>query len=187
MTQERAQFSETLRSRGFSICLHVGLWVLVFMVLYGSRPGEDKLPFSATTLVSSPAAVPVPVARVMKIFGSGDVVRGNPAGTNQGFFATTYFVPRTPPPPPPVAPPPPPPTTWKLELSYQGFYRTGDGPKFAVVRMGDKLVNIQEGAMLVTNLYVVDATMRTLMLTNSAVQTNVLALNAKQAVEVPLK
>ena len=82
---------------------------------------------------------------------------------------------------------PPPPTTWKLELSYQGFYRTADGPKYAVIRMGEKLVSITEGSMLVTNLYVVDATARALTLTNTAVQTNVLALNTKQVIEVPLK
>jgi hypothetical protein len=41
--------------------------------------------------------------------------------------------------------------------------------------------------MVATNLFVLDATIQTLTLTNTCSQTNVLALNVKQIVEVPLK
>ncbi|MBP9902105.1 MAG: hypothetical protein KBH45_11640, partial [Verrucomicrobia bacterium] len=80
-----------------------------------------------------------------------------------------------------------PPTTWKLELAYQGYYRTSDGPIYALVLMGEKLVPIPVGGRVVTNLFVVDATLRTLTLTNTIAQTNVIALNTKQVVEVPIQ
>ena len=79
------------------------------------------------------------------------------------------------------------PRRWKVELTYQGYYRTGDGPRYALLRLGEKLVGIPVGGMVVTNLFVVDAALKTLTLTNTAVQTNVLTLNTKQVVEVPLK
>ena len=53
--------------------------------------------------------------------------------------------------------------------------------------MGEKLVGIPVGGIVVTNLFVVEAAMQTLTLTNTAVQTNVLLLNTKQVVEVPIK
>jgi hypothetical protein len=55
------------------------------------------------------------------------------------------------------------------------------------LKLGEKLVGIPVGGMVVTNLYVVDAALKTLTLTNTAVQTNVLTLNLKQAVEVPIQ
>jgi len=186
MTRDPANLGETLRSRWFSICLHVCLWLLVVLVVNDSRPRGSKVPFTRAS-VTSPPIVPVPVEKLPGLFvpRNPKTLAATPA--NPGFFSTTHFVPSTPPPPTPPPPPPPPPTTWKLELTYQGFYRTGDGPKYAVVRMHEKLVSIPVGSMLVTNLYVVDAAVRSLTLTNTAVQTNELALNTKQVIEVPLK
>ena len=53
--------------------------------------------------------------------------------------------------------------------------------------MRDKLVSIPVGGMVTTNLFVVDAAMQSLTLTNTAAQTNLLGLNARQVIEVPLK
>ena len=53
--------------------------------------------------------------------------------------------------------------------------------------MGEKMVPIPVGGRVVTNLFVVDATLRTLTLTNTIAQTNVIALNTKQVVEVPIQ
>ncbi len=179
--------SETLRSRWFSICLHAGLWVLLLLALLGS--GIVGRPPQFHEAIANPAAVitPVPVAKLEILFAPTNYPKivVDPATLN--LFTTAYFVPPPKPTPPPPPPPPPPPTTWKVELTYQGFYRTGDGPKYALILMGEKLVPIPVGGSVVTNLFVVDAAVQTLTLTNTAVQTNVLTLNTKQVVEVPIK
>jgi hypothetical protein len=188
MTRSVTKLSETLRSRWFSIGLHAALWVLLLLAAMGSGLGGHAPQFYEALANPATVITPVPVAKLQLLFVPANATHFASAATNLNLFTTTYFVPRTPPPvTSPAAPPPPPPTTWKVELTYQGFYRTGDGPKYALVRVLDKLVSIPVGGMVVTNLFVVDAAMQTLTLTNTAVQTNVLALNAKQSVEVPLK
>ena len=178
--------SETLRSRWFSICLHVSLWVLLLLVIIGGGMGAHEHPFHEA--VANPAAVvtPVPVVQLERLFAPATFPKrvGDPA--NLSLFTTAYFVPPVKP-TPPSPPPPPPPTTRKVELTYQGYYGTGDGPRYALLLLGEKLVGIPVGGMVVTNLYVVDAALKTLTLTNTAVHTNVLTLNMKQAVEVPIQ
>jgi len=179
--------SETLRTRWFSLCLHAGLWLLLVLAVIGSRGGGNAPLFGETAARSRAVIAPVPVARLKLLFATTNrpVAVVDPAAPN--LFKTTYFVPPPKPPPATPVPAPPPPTTQKIELTYQGYYRTGDGPKYALLKLGDKLINIPVGAEVVTNLFVVDAQLRTLTLTNTAVQTNVLNLNARQVVEVPLK
>ncbi len=179
--------SETLRSRWFSICLHVGLWVLLLLVIIGGRMGAHELPFHAAIANSAAVVTPVPVLQLKGLFAPATYPKsvGDPATLN--LFTTAYFVPPVKPAPPPPPPPPPPPTTWKLELTYQGYYGTGGGPRYGLLLLGEKLVGIPVGGMVVTNLFVVDAALKTLTLTNTAAQTNVLTLNMKQAVEVPIQ
>jgi hypothetical protein len=43
------------------------------------------------------------------------------------------------------------------------------------------------GARIATNLFIADATMQALTLTNLAVQTNILPLNVKQELVVPIQ
>lgn len=186
MTHGMAKLSETLRSRWFSIGLHAGLWLLLLLAAIGSGLGGRAPQYHEA--LANPAAVttPVPVAKLQILFAATNYPKivVDPATLN--LFKTSHFIPR-PLAPPATAPAPPPPTTWKVELTYQGFYRTGEGPKYALLRVSDKLVSIPVGGMVVTNLFVLDASLQTLTLTNTAAQTNVLALNAKQVVEVPLK
>ena len=176
--------SETLRSRWFAISLHVGLWVLLLLALVGGGIGGRLLEFQEA--VPNPAAVitPVPVAKLEVLFAPTNFPRLVVDPATKNLFSTAHFVPAITPPPPPPAPPP---TTWKLDLTYQGFYRTGEGPKYALVLLGEKLASIPVGGMVVTNLFIVNATVKTLTLTNTAVQTNILTLNTKQPIEVPLK
>jgi hypothetical protein len=169
---------ETLRSRPFSAGLHAGLWLLLLLALIGLRGRAPQ--FREAAADPSSVTTPVPVAKLEKLFSPTNwpKIVVDAAGLNP--FVTTHFIP-----PPPT--PPPPPTTRKIELTYQGFYRTGDGPKHALLLLGDALLDFQVGGLVVTNLFVIDATVETLTLTNSAAQTNVLKLNTKQTVEVPLK
>ena len=179
--------SETLRSRWFSTCLHVGLWLLLLLVIIGGGMGGYELQFHEA--VANPAAVttPVPVAPLERLFAPSTFPKSVVEPATLNLFATAYFVPPPKPAPPPPPPPPPPPTTRKVELTYQGYYGTGEGPRYALLLLGEKLVGIPVGGMVVTNLFVVDAALKTLTLTNTAVQTNVLTLNMKQAVEVPIQ
>jgi hypothetical protein len=120
---------------------------------------------------------PVPVAALERLFSPGiwptslvDTNRMNP-------FVTRYFIPQA----------PPPPTTRKIDVTYQGFYQTGDGPKQTIFKLGDAFVVAPIGARVATNLVIADATMQALILTNLAAQTNILPLNVKQELIVPIR
>jgi len=169
----------TLRSRSFSAALHAGLWVLLLLAVIGIGGGRALLFREAQT---DPTAVttPVPVAKLGKLFAPANWPKHLVDAGSSNQFATTHFM-------PPAPPPPPPPTTRKVELTYQGYYRTADGPQYTLLRLGDALLAVRVGGLVTTNLYVIEATVQTVTLTNSAAQTNVLKLNAKQEVEVPLK
>lgn len=178
--------TETLRTRWFSACLLAGLCVLLLLAVLGGGRGDHQPQLQEAMTRPGAAITPIPVARLKLLFAvtnqSGIVT--NPAALD--LFKTSHFLPALQPPVKPL-PAPPPPTTQKVELTYQGYYQTGDGPKFVLLKLGEKLVRIPLGGLVVTNLFVVDAALKTLTLTNTAVQTNILNLNAKQVVEVPLK
>jgi len=59
--------------------------------------------------------------------------------------------------------------------------------KKTMVRISDAFMVTPVGGLFVTNLFVADATMQTLTLTNTSGQTNLLPMNVKSIVEVPLK
>ena len=168
---------ETLRSRWFSASLHAGLWLLLVLIVAGL--GGRRPQFAETD--ADPLAVqkPVPVAKLEKLFGPDIWPKHVVDPASQNAFATLHFK-------PPIVPAPPP-TTRRVELTYQGFYQTSDGPQRTMLRLGEAMVAVPVGGVVVTNLWVASASFQTLTLTNSAGQTNVLAMNVKQAVEVPLK
>jgi len=168
---------ETLRSRWFSAGLHAGLWLLFVMVVAGL--GGRRPQFTETD--ADPLAIqkPVPVAKLELLFAPDNWPKHVVDSASQNVFATLHFK-------PPVVPVPPP-TTRRVELTYQGYYQSGDGPQRTMLRMGDAMVAVPVGAVVVSNLWVASAGFKTLTLTNSAGQTNVLAVNVKQNVEVPLK
>jgi hypothetical protein len=92
-------------------------------------------------------------------------------------FFTRYFVP----------PPPPPPTTRKIEVTYQGFYQNGDGPKQTIFKLDEAFFVAPIGARIAPELFIADATMHALTLTNVAAQTNIVPLNAKKEIIVPIQ
>jgi hypothetical protein len=81
----------------------------------------------------------------------------------------------------------PPPTTRNIELTYQGFYQAGDGTKHTICKLGDTFIAVPVGGKIATNLFVADATLQALTLTNQAAQTNILPLNAKKELVVPMQ
>ena len=86
-----------------------------------------------------------------------------------------------------MTPAAPVPTTRKIEVTYQGFYESGDGPRQVIVKVGEAFIVAPIGARVATNLFVSTATMQTLTLTNLAAQTNILSLNTKKEIEVPIQ
>jgi hypothetical protein len=168
---------QTIRSRWFVTTLHVGLWVVLALTLYRLRGTAPE--YQETTSHTTPAYSPVPVARLESLF-TPETLTGHLAPTNGvNPFATRHFI--------PTVIPPPPPTTRKFEVTYQGFYQTGDNPKRVFVQLDSALLVSTIGARLATNLYVAEATFTNLTLTNPVPQTNVVKLNTKQVVEVPLQ
>jgi hypothetical protein len=132
--------------------------------------------FRESDSFSAPAQSPAPVARLEQLFAA-DMWPKWPGETNlPSAFYTRHFIPAT----------PVPATVHKFELTYQGFYQSGDSPKQTMIRLGDSFVVTPVGGRVISNLFVAEATMQTLTLTNTAAKTNILTLNQKKEVEVPL-
>ena len=167
--------NQTLRSRWFATFVHVGLWTLLAVALI--RLGSASSQYLETTSHTSPAQNPVPVARLEHLFDALSGSKPAPAPGRPSAFATTHFVP----------PAPPPPTTRKVEITYLGFYQTGDDPRRVFVKTDEALLVSTIGGQIATNLFVAEVALQTLTLTNSAAQTNVLTLNVKKVVEVPIR
>ena len=167
-----------MRSRWFAIGMHVGLWCVLYLAVthLGGKTPDYRI--AETSTVASPG--PVPVASMESLFASTQWP--NPQGGTNSLnpFTTSYFVPVP-------SPTPPAPTTRKIEVTYQGFYQAGDDMKHAVVKVADSFVVASIGASIATNLFVADASLQNLILTNLSAQTNLLLLNAKKEIEIPIK
>lgn len=164
-----------LRNRWFVAAVHAGLWFLLYLALAGLRGKAPDL--RDADGATSPTLSSVPVAGLARLFSSGiwppPLVETNRLDP----FVTRYFV-------PPVAPPP---TTRKIEVTYQGFYQTTNGPKHTIFKLGEAFLVAPIGARIATNLFIADATMQVLTLTNLAAQTNILPLNTKKEIVVPIQ
>jgi hypothetical protein len=167
------KLGETLRSRWLALTIHISLWLLLYLAVSSLRGTAPD--FHAGTAYSPAPQTPAPVAKLAGLFSSMPLPNAN---TNcLAPFFTSYFV-------PPAAPAA---TTRKIEVTYQGFYQAGDGPKHAVVKVAEAFVDASIGWPITTNVFVAEATIHDLILTNRTSQTNVLQLNVKKEIEVPLK
>ena len=169
---------DTLKSRWFAAFVHAGLWVLVFLGVVGLA---GKMPdVREQESFSTPPQDPVPVAKLSHLFAPESWPKPLHETNNLGSFYTRYFVPVP-------APAPPAPTTRKFELTYQGFYGAADSVRQTIIKIGDGFVVTPVGARVISNLFVSDASYQALVLTNTSAQTNILLLNTKKEVEVPIK
>jgi hypothetical protein len=166
-------FNQTIKSRWFVSVLHAGLWLLLALAVLRLRGTSPH--FLETTSHTSPAQTPVPVTRLENLFAP-ELWPKYGSDTNSP-FATRHFIP----------PPPPPTTTRKVEVTYQGFYQTDPDSKHVFLQVDGALVVTLVGSRIATELFVADATMQALTLTNATAQTNVLAVNTKKVLEVPVK
>jgi len=164
-----------LRSRWFAGCVHAGLWLLFCLAVanLGGRAPEVRDADAVATSVQTPA----PVGGLSRLFSGGAWPASLSATNTLNPFFTRHFIP----------PAPPPPTTRKIEVTYLGFYQTGNGPKNTMFKLGDAFQVAPIGARIATNLLIAEATMQALTLTNLAAQTNLLPLNTKKELEVPIR
>jgi len=164
-----------VRSRWFAGCIHAGLWLLLYLAV--TNLGGKALDYHEADSSSNPPQSPIPVAPLARLFAPdvwpqtlGDTNTLNP-------FFTRHFIP----------PQPAPPTTRTIELTYQGFYQTGDGTKQVIFKLGDAFTAAPVGAKVATSLFLAEATIQALTLTNEAAQTNIVPLNVKKAIVVPIQ
>jgi len=170
--------AQILNSRWFSISVHIGLWLLVY--LSATSLGGKTAEVRETDSFSTPAQSVAPVAKLDHLFSPGIWPKAIVETNSLNPFFTRHFI-------PPQTPTPPAPTTRKIELTYQGFYQSGDSLKQAIIKLGDSFMVTPVGAKVVTNWFVAEATLQSLTLTNLTAQTNVLTLNAKKEIEVPIQ
>jgi hypothetical protein len=174
----KSVFAQTLRNPWLVGFVHAGLWILLALAVT-SFGGKSPV-FQESTAVSIPLQTAIPVTKLPNLF-SPNVWPPSLDATNalNPFFTRHFF--------PPVTPPAPTPTTRKIELTYQGFYQPVNGIKHVIVKLADAFLDKTIGANLTANLYAADATTQGLTLTNSTAQTNLLQLNTKKELEVPIK
>ena len=165
---------QTLRSKWFVVLVHLGLWVMIYLAAAGI--GGKTPDFHESDSFSAPAQSPAPVARLDQLFASDVWPKWPGVANSTSAFYTRHFIPAL----------PAPPTVRKFELTYQGFYQSGDNPKQTMIRLGDTFLITPVGGRVISNLFVAEVTLQTLTLTNPAATTNILALNQKKEVEVPL-
>jgi hypothetical protein len=166
---------QAVRSRWFVATVHAGLWFLLYLAVTNLRGKAPNV--RDTDAVSNPIQSVVPVAGLERLFSPSVWIKPLSDKGTLDAFATRYFIP----------PAQPAPTTRKIEVTYQGFYQTANGPKHTILKLGDVFTVAPVGAPLATNLFIADATIETLTLTNLAAQTNILPLNTKKELVVPIR
>jgi hypothetical protein len=169
--------TKAIRSRWLASLTHAGLWLLLYLAVTGLRGKPPEMHEADGTSVS-PQRI-VPVAKADQLLNQANWPQFVPVPNTVDPFFTKHFI-------PPPAPLPPAPTTRKIELTYLGFFTSDGSKKQTIVKLADALLVTPIGAKVTANLYAVDATTLTLTLTNSTPQTNLLQLNVKKELEVPL-
>ena len=170
--------TRAIRSRWLAILTHAGLWLLLYVAftgLRGSPPGMREVDGTSP----APDRM-VPVSKGDHLLNRLNWPQIVPATNTTNPFYTTHFI-------PPPAPPPPAPTTRKIELVYLGFYTSDGSKKQTMVQLAETFLVTPVGAKVTANLYAADASALSLTLTNNASQTNLLPLNVKKELEVPIK
>ena len=151
------------------------------MLLYLAVTGLNgkRAEFHEAPSFSAPSESPAQLARLDLLFAPENRPK-TLLNTNEiSPFFTKHFIPAQ-------TPTPPPPTTRKVDATYQGFYETPDGPKHAIIKLGEAFIDTRVGTRVVTNFFVAEATFKSAILTNLAGQTNLLPINTKKEIEVPL-
>src|SRR3954469_10864781 len=124
-------FFQTLKSRWFVVCVHVGLWCLLYLAIIGM--GGKTPEFREADSFSTAPQTLAPVAKLEQLFAPGTWPKPLTDTNALSPFFTRYFIPAQ-------TPAPPPPTTRKIELTYLGFYQTAELPKQVMVKLADSFL-----------------------------------------------
>ena len=174
----KSGLAHTLRSRSFAVLVLLGFCLLLYLA---ARSSGGKAPaYRDSVPLPTPAQSPAPVAKLGNLFAPAIWPKMLVDTTLPTPFFTTHFIPA----PTPTAPAP---TTRKIEITYLGYYESAGSPKHVIVKLADKFVTQPVGGNVSTNWLVAQATMNLLTLTNVAAETNLLPLNAKKEIEVPIQ
>jgi hypothetical protein len=165
---------QTLGSRWFATCVHGGFWLLLYLAVAGL--GGKSPDFRETDSFSAPPQSAAPVAKVQQLFSPPFYPKTADTNLLNPVF-TRHFIPAQ----------PPAPTTRKIEMTYEGFYQTAESAKQTIVRIGEAFIVTPIGGRVISNLFASDATLNALILTNLSAQTNILLLNTKKEIEVPIQ
>jgi hypothetical protein len=169
---------QTLKSRLFALIVHLAIWVVVCLAaigLTGTMPDvHEEEAFSA------PPQDPVPVSKLGQLFSPDARPKSLATNTNLSAFYTRNFV-------PPAVQAAPAPTTRKFDLTYQGYYDAPDVSRQTIIKLGDAFIVSPVGGRVISNLFVANASYQALVLTNTTSQTNILLLNTKKEIEVPIQ
>jgi hypothetical protein len=166
---------KTLRNRWFVAGVHACLWLLLYLTV--THLGGKAPDYRGSDAAPNPLPSPAPVAGLESLFAPGVWPRSlNETNTLNPFF-TRYFVPPT----------PPPPTTRNIQVSYQGFYQSGAGLKQTIFKLDESYGVAPIGTRITNDLFIADATINALTLTNQAAQTNIVPLNAKKEITIPIQ
>ena len=114
-----------LRNRWFTAGIHAGFWLLLYLAVVNLG---GKVPdLRDAEGLSTPPRSPVPVAGLERLFSQGVWPKSLTDTNLLNPFVTRYFIPQA----------PPPPTTRKIEVTYQGFYQTGEEPNHTAAQNVD--------------------------------------------------
>jgi hypothetical protein len=170
--------AQTLRSRWLATVVHVSLWILLYAAfsgLQGRAPVIGDRPARST----SPQSL-LPGKSLDRLFSLADIQPRPPDTNALSPFFTRHFIKE-------AAPAPPPPTTRKIELTYHGYWQSAENPIQTIVRLGDSFLITPLGGKITANLFAAGATMQVLTVTNPAGQTNLMPLDVKKEIEVPVQ
>jgi hypothetical protein len=174
-----ASLIQTLRSRWFAIVVHAGLWLLVYLAV--TRLDGSTSEYREVRAAADAGQSQLPFTRSNGLFAADQYPKPLALTNLPDPFITRYFV------PPPKPAPPPPPTTRKIEVVYLGYYQTADAPQDAILKVEDAFVIARPGRPIATNWFIARPTMQSLLLTNLTAQTNLLLLNVKKEIEIPIR
>jgi hypothetical protein len=155
--------------------LHAGLWLLLYLAL--THLGGKAPDFREADAVANPPQSPAPVAGLESLFLPGIWPKSLVQTNLFNPFYTTHF----------VLPPPPPPTTRKINVVYRGFSQISEGIKQVGYELDNVFKTAPIGAQIATELFIADATIQALMLTNVAAQTNIIGQNTNKDIIIPIK
>jgi hypothetical protein len=157
-----------------AVAILAALLALVGLVLRDYGVGLPEFPAPSTR--SNPILPPLNANEFERLFPPEPErpLRQDPEQTSP--FYTTHFQP----------PKPKPPTTRKVNMTYLGFLQSAEGQQQAFLRVDNETRIAVVGESIIADLGVAEMELRSLSLTNSALETNVLQFNVSKAVEVPI-